>query len=528
MIASRERSNPALGVDPDAPPVGGDVGRGRFHLILDGSLPYEGPALRDRCIRIFDAYGRRLIGVICDPDVLSRREHDRPDRRPEGLAVRQAHDIHDGKHGTVGRFVSVSCQRRRVRLPTVERMTQTYSPRRVFEQSPALGAVAIGVLTLAAAVATSTSYVLQPELPTVAADIGSSLSVVGVVAGLPIAGYLLGLALLVPLADRLRSNRLIACHLVVLGGGLSLAAVAPGPVLLGLGLFVSGLCASTGAQMSSLAGRYAEASRRGRAVGTVTAGISAGIVLGRILGGALADWFGWRMMLVDFAALCVLLGLVALIALPRYELTPPQGYLAVVRSLPRLVWTNRALRLAASSGALWFFSFSLVWVGLSIALARPPLSLSPGTIGLYSLAGLLGVFATRIAGRLADRFGSPTVVLSGLLLAGTCTLVMGFSLGAPPLLLVGLALFDAGLFAAQVANQSRVLSLDPARPAQFNSAYMVVYFVGGTAGTAVGGVLVAFAGWPGVALAGTLAIAVAIPIALLTGRTPDRDVQPAS
>jgi hypothetical protein len=41
---------------------------------------------------------------------------------------------------------------------------------------------------VAVAVATSTSYVLQPELPAVARDVGSSLPVIGVVAALPIGG----------------------------------------------------------------------------------------------------------------------------------------------------------------------------------------------------------------------------------------------------------------------------------------------------------------------------------------------------
>ena len=65
------------------------------------------------------------------------------------------------------------------------------------------------MLAVAAAVATSTSYLLQPELPVVARDVGSSAPVIGVVAALPTGGYLFGLALLVPLADRMRSHRLI-------------------------------------------------------------------------------------------------------------------------------------------------------------------------------------------------------------------------------------------------------------------------------------------------------------------------------
>ena len=361
-----------------------------------------------------------------------------------------------------------------LRVPSVARM-------RVMTRTE-LTTGGVCVLAVAAAVATSTSYVLQPELPVVARDVGSSVPVIGVVAALPIGGYLFGLALLVPLADRMRSHRLICGQLCVLAIGLLLAAIAATPLVLGAGLFVSGLCASTGAQMSSLAGRYSQASRRGRAVGTVTAGISAGIVLGRILGGTLA-------------------------------MRPAQSYLAVIRSLPGLLRSSRLLRTSAVAGSLWFFAFSLVWVGLSLALARPPIGLSPARIGVYSLAGLLGVAATRVAGAAADRRGSRTVIRAGLAAATVCTLTMTASLRLIPVLLAALAVFDAGLFSAQVANQSTVLGIDPARPAQFNGAYMVVYFIGGTIGTAIGGSLIDLTGWTGIGLTATAALILAASIA---------------
>lgn len=75
-----------------------------------------------------------------------------------------------------------------------------------------------------------------------------------------------------------------------------------------------------------------------------------------------------------------------------------------------------------------------------------------------------------------------------------------------------LALFDAGLFAAQVANQSTVLAIDAAAPAQFNSAYMLVYFIGGTAGTAFGAAAVAWFGWATTTAIAAAAIALAMII----------------
>jgi predicted MFS family arabinose efflux permease len=39
------------------------------------------------------------------------------------------------------------------------------------------------------------------------------------------------------------------------------------------------------------------------------------------------------------------------------------------------------------------------------------------------------------------------------------------------------------------------LAIDPAAPARFNSAYMLVYFVGGSLGTAFGAAAVISLGW---------------------------------
>lgn len=374
-------------------------------------------------------------------------------------------------------------------------------------------------LAVAAGVATSTSYTVQPELGRIAQDLGASLAATSAAAGLPILGYMIGLALLVPLVDHVPARRLLSAQLALLGLSLGLVAIATNVAAFGAALLASGICASTGAQMSTLAGKHSPSSRRGRALGTVTAGISAGVLLGRLVGGGLADWAGWRAMLLIVACLCFACALGSRVLLPRTIPHRDGPYFAMLASMPRLLLTNADLRAAALSGALWFFAFSLVWIGLSLALALPPLGLSPTAIGLYSLAGVAGILATRAAGQLADKFGSPRVVLAGLALALLCALVMPLVLGVAPLMLLTLALFDTGLFSAQVANQRRVLSLDPRRRAQFNSVYMVTYFVGGSLGTAVGGPLVSSFGWPAVGITAATAITAAAAIGWAKRRT---------
>ncbi len=67
-----------------------------FDVIVDGSLPYEDRQLRDACVRVFETFDLRVVGVRCSAAELAAREAGRPDERPIGWAVRQAGDIHDG------------------------------------------------------------------------------------------------------------------------------------------------------------------------------------------------------------------------------------------------------------------------------------------------------------------------------------------------------------------------------------------------------------------------------------------------
>lgn len=367
-------------------------------------------------------------------------------------------------------------------------------------------------LALAAAVATSTSYTVQPELDLIAADLGASLAATSAAAGLPIVGYMLGLALLVPLVDRISAHALVSTQLAALAVALILASTATSVEVFGAGLLLSGICASTGAQMSTLAAKYSPPARQGRALGAVTAGISAGILLGRIVGGALTDAMGWRAMLLVIAGACLLCAIVGWVLLPRRVERAPGSWLSGLLSTPHLLRTHPDLLLASAAGALWFFAFSLIWVGVSLALSLPPYALPPTTVGLYALAGLAGMAATPLAGHLADRLGSPPIVVAGLAAALVCTLAMWPALAHAPLLLLALALVDAGLFAAQVANQRRVLRMDPLRPAQLNSTYMVIYFIGGSLGAAAGGPIVSTFGWPAAVGAAGLAVSAALAL----------------
>ncbi|OXY88647.1 MFS transporter [Streptomyces diastatochromogenes] len=374
------------------------------------------------------------------------------------------------------------------------------------------------LLAAIAGTAISNNYAIQPALTAVAADLGVPLSVIGLVPTAALAGCMTGFALLLPLTDHLAPHRLVTAHLIALAATLTLAAAAPGPVPLLAAYLLIGAAASVAAQAGNIAGRAAPPGHRGTGVATVAAGMSAGILLSRLAGGALSDILGWRQMLLVFAALALLGAIAAPAFLPRRRPPSDRSYRTTLASLPPLLRHHPQLRRAVVTGGLWYFAFNLIWVALALTLAQPPYSLGPTAIGLYSLAGLLGFAALPLTGRLTDRYTSRTVITAAMLAAAAGTTLLVTGLDTPPATALGLALFDAGCFAAQAANQSRVIALDPERSGSLSSVYLVLYFTIGAMGTALAAPLLNTIGWQGT----TLTAIAALLLAAALGRTGTR------
>ncbi|MEU8651564.1 MFS transporter [Streptomyces sp. NPDC048737] len=359
-----------------------------------------------------------------------------------------------------------------------------------------------GTLLLAgtAATAIANNYVLQPSLTDVAADLGLSPATAGLVPTATLVGCTTGFALLLPLTDRIAPHRLVGVQLCALAGALVLAAAAPNaPVLLAACVLI-GAMAGVAAQAGAIAGRYAAPGRRGRAMATVATGLSAGILLSRWAGGSLADLLGWRRMLLVFAGLALLGAIAASRLLPRERPRPAEGYPAALAAMAPLLLRRRPLRRAVALGGLWYFAFNVVWVALALTLARPPHSLDAAAIGLYSLAGLLGFAALPFTGRLVDRYTPGRVTVGAVTVAALGTAVLAAGFPHPAATVVGLALFDAGCFAAQAANQSVVVAVDPRRAGSLTGVYLVLYFAVGALGAAVTGPLLDALGWRGTIL----------------------------
>jgi predicted MFS family arabinose efflux permease len=118
--------------------------------------------------------------------------------------------------------------------------------------------------------------------------------------------------------------------------------------------------------------------------------------------------------------------------------------------------------------------------------------------GAFGLIGLVGAGVAPLAGRTADkRHPRRTVGLAllGNIAAWVVMLVVGHTLWG---LAIGVLLLDAATQAAQVSNQARVYALPTQAHNRLNTIYMVGYFIGGAAGSALAVIAWDAFRWPGV------------------------------
>jgi MFS family permease len=160
------------------------------------------------------------------------------------------------------------------------------------------------------------------------------------------------------------------------------------------------------------------------------------------------------------------------------------------------------LRRHALLGALGFASFSLFWATLSFQLAA--LGHGPRTAGLFGVLGLAGVAVAPLIGRHAERLGPARVNAAALGVLAASFVVSCLASRSLLGLAIGAILLDVGMQANHLTNQTVIFGLTPALRNRINAVYMVVFFIGGAAGTMLGSWAWEVARWNGVCVAGAL------------------------
>jgi predicted MFS family arabinose efflux permease len=383
-------------------------------------------------------------------------------------------------------------------LPTVSARAPAQEPKAGISG----GLVLLLAVTCGAAVANL--YYAQPLLHTLAHVFGVSEGTAGLLITITQIGYVIGLALLVPLGDLLERRRMITVTILVTVVSLLVAAAAPTYAVFAAGLAVIGVTASVAQVIVPMSSTLASENERGRVVGTVMSGLLIGILLARTFSGLVAAAFGWRSVFVVGAAAMLILAGVLWRVLPKVPPTDEMSYGGLLRSVVVLVREEPILRQRMLIGALDFGCFSALWTSVAFLLSGPPYNYGSAVIGLFGLAGAAGATAAVGAGRLSDRgHGRATTTVALLVLLASWGLLAAGKTSTVALI-AGIAVLDLGSQGAHVANQNAIYSLRPDARSRLTTAYMVSFFFGGATLSAVSAAVYSSAGWTGVCVLGAI------------------------
>lgn len=383
-------------------------------------------------------------------------------------------------------------------------------------------------MALASGIVVANSYYAQPLVAQIADHFAASTTSIGLVVTAGQIGYAVGLALLVPIGDLVDRRRLLTAVLIGTTGCLLAMALAPTwQTLAAAGLLV-GVSSVVGQILVPFAASLAADDERGKVIGDVMTGLLLGILLSRFVAGLLAEVAGWRAVFWVAAAL-----MVATIVLLRRELpdAPPAAQLSYRRALVSvlaLIRQEPVLRRRMLYGAVTYSSFGVFWTSIGFLLARAPYHWSDAQIGVFSLCGVAGALAGKVAGRLADRGWAR--VQTGVFVAATAVSFLLLDVGRHQVvaLAVGTALLELGIQGTHISNQSLFYALRPDARSRLNTAYMTSYFAAGSVGSALSAAVYASHGWGGVCLLGAAFPTVGLTVWLLemSTRRLRRDTDP--
>lgn len=345
-------------------------------------------------------------------------------------------------------------------------------------------------------------YYAQPLLPIIAQDLGLTEAQVGGAASLGMLAQTFGMFFLLPLGDVYNRRPFILASIAASVLALLAVSFSNGIVWFSVACFAVGI-STFGTHMTiSLAASLAHPQKRGQVVGTVFGGLLTGLLLSRTISGVLGSAWGWRPVYYFGASVLTVLFFLLYVKLPN---SIPQSQM----SYPRLLWSmvdllraQPILRLSCAYGAAAFASFNAFWVTLAFHLEQPPLEQGSDVVGMLGLLGVVGALIAGPVGKLADSYGPQRILFSSMVLTFVSFAIFGFGATSLWAISFGVIVMDLGIQATQVSNQAQIYSLIPEARNRLGTIYIVIYFLGGSIGSAVGVWAWSEFGWTGVCVSG--------------------------
>lgn len=338
----------------------------------------------------------------------------------------------------------------------------------------ALGTFAIG----------TEAFVIAGVLAAIATDLGVSVPAAGQLVTLFAMAYAIAAPVMATLTAGVERRRLLVTALAAFTAANVFAALAPNYVWLALARVLAAVCAAAFTPAAGgVAAATADPAQRGRALATVTGGLSVAIVVGVPAGTWIGSMFGWRMTFVFVAAVAALAVTGIAVTLPA---TPTPAFVPLRDRLGLLaqgrVLAALALTVAWMTGIYVLYTYIAPVLRITAGVTERELS------GLLLVFGVFSVAGTLLGGLGADRLGVTRTSVPALVVIGS-VLVMMPAL-ATTALRAALLMAAWGLgWAFVTAHQHRLVSLAPSTPAVILSFNSSALYVGVGLGAGIGGVL---------------------------------------
>jgi len=338
-------------------------------------------------------------------------------------------------------------------------------------------------------------YSPQAILPLLSQEFGAGAKEIATI----MTASTLAVALIAPfsgtVADVLGRKRVIVTAMLVLAIPTVFSAFAGSLHALVVWRFLQGLTMPpVFAVTVAYIGEELNAKEATAVTGVYTSGSSLGGFTGRLLTGILADAVNWRFALLCLAVMTVIGGGVVGALLPRERrFVKSEGLIASGRQMLRH-FRNPQLLATYAVGAGVLFNFIATFTFISFRLAAPPYNLSPSLLGLIFVTYLTGTATTPLTGRFVGRFGRRSFVLTviGIWFVGVALTLM------QPLwiILVGLSISAGCGMLCQAVSTGYVAVTAQAGRSSAVGLYVTSFYLGGSFGAAIGGVVWTLGGWP--------------------------------
>jgi YNFM family putative membrane transporter len=235
-----------------------------------------------------------------------------------------------------------------------------------------------------------------------------------------------------------------------------------------------------------------------QAMSVYVAGTVFGGFTGRLIGGTIAAQDGWRTV---FVILGILLAIGAIVT--HFFLAKPRATRHATpksHALAPILTSIRNPRLLATFGIGFCMLFTLVAVFsyITFYLSDAPFHLTTQQLSYLFAVYLVGLVATLVAGTFLARFGLRHGILFAIALCITGVAITLFH--SLFVVALGLAVCSSGVFITQTCANSFLR--DASQPSSRVAAvglYICSYYIGGTVGGILPGIVYRHAQWPGCA-----------------------------